>query len=113
MNDEHPADGIVVYWRPGCMFCSSLFRQLERHGVPHDRVNIWDDEHAAAVVRHAAQGHETVPTVAVGSVMLVNPSVHTVLREAATHAPEAVPQTYEPPQPGRFRRWLLVKLSGD
>ena len=75
---------ITVYWRPGCPFCGSLFRQLERAEVEHRRVNIWDDEGAAAVVRSIARGNETVPTVtigdpAAGGVGLVNPSVSQIL----------------------------------
>ncbi len=66
---------VVVYWRPACGFCSSLFRKLDAAGVRHRRVNIWDDPDAAAVVRSFARGNETVPTVVVGDVGLVNPSV--------------------------------------
>jgi mycoredoxin len=104
---------VVVYWRPGCGFCSSLFRQLEHHGVPHRRVDIWSDPDAAAAVRAVARGHETVPTVMVGPVPLVNPSVHEVLAVAVELVPGAVPEGYEPPQPGRFARWLHDKLSGS
>jgi mycoredoxin len=74
---------ITVYWRPGCGFCGSLFRQLEHAQVPHQRVNIWDDEGAAAIVRSIARGNETVPTVTVGDVGLVNPSVAQILDAAA------------------------------
>ena len=77
---------ITVYWRPGCPFCGSLFRQLERHGVPHRRVNIWDDPEAAAVVRGIARGNETVPTVTVGDVGLVNPDVRQILALTGTPA---------------------------
>jgi hypothetical protein len=75
--DAHPDSpkGVTVYWRPGCPFCSSLFRQLEREGIDHQRVNIWDDPEAAAVVRSIANGNETVPTVVIGSAGMVNPSV--------------------------------------
>lgn len=73
-----PSD-ITVYWRPGCPFCGSLFRQLERAEVPHTRVNIWDDPEAAAVVRGIARGNETVPTVTVGDVGLVNPDLRQIL----------------------------------
>jgi mycoredoxin len=31
---------VVVYWRPGCGFCSSLLRQLDRAGLTYDRVDI-------------------------------------------------------------------------
>jgi mycoredoxin len=75
---------ITVYWRPGCPFCGSLFRQLEHAQVAHHRVNIWDDEVAAAVVRTIARGNETVPTVTIGDVArggigLVNPNVSQIL----------------------------------
>lgn len=101
-----------MYWRPGCGFCSGLFRQLERHGVPHRAVEIWGDPDAAAFVRSIARGNETVPTVTVGPVGLVNPTVHDVLAVALEHAPDSVPSDYEPPEPGRFARWLTDKLSG-
>jgi mycoredoxin len=74
--------GITVYWRPGCPFCSSLFRQLDRAELTYRRVNIWDDETGAAVVRSIARGNETVPTVVVGEVGMVNPSVRQVLAAA-------------------------------
>jgi mycoredoxin len=77
-SDDRPAPDITVFWRPGCPFCGSLFRQLEREGVEHRRVNIWDDPDAAAIVRSIARGNETVPTVLVGGVGLVNPSVREI-----------------------------------
>ncbi len=82
-----PAAEVTVYWRPGCPFCGSLFRQLERAGIGHTRVNIWDDEDAATVVRSIARGNETVPTVTVGGtggVGLVNPSVREILAALGT-----------------------------
>ncbi len=105
-------DEIVVFWRPGCFFCSSLLGQLDARGVPHRRVNIWEDPSAAAQVRAAADGNETVPTVAVGSVMLVNPDVPTLLSVAAQHVPSAVPAGYEPPQPGSLSHRMSDRLDG-
>jgi mycoredoxin len=72
------APAITVFWRPGCPFCGSLFRQLEREGLEHQRVNIWEDPEAAATVRSIARGNETVPTVLVGQVGLVNPNVREI-----------------------------------
>jgi len=94
MNDlsaSPTAAGITVYWRPGCGFCGTLLRQFEQFQVPYDAVNIWDDEGGAKFVRSVARGNETVPTVAVGSVALVNPSIREVLDAAVSHAPDAVP----------------------
>ena len=70
---------VVVYWRPGCPYCSSLRSQLRRAGVPTTEINIWDDPAAAAEVRRHAAGNETVPTVVVGDDALVNPSAKMVV----------------------------------
>ena len=86
--------GITVYWRPGCGFCSSLLRQFEQLHVPYDAVNIWDDPSGAEFVRSVARGNETVPTVVIGSVALVNPSIREVLAAAIDHAPDAVPANF-------------------
>ncbi|MEZ5228461.1 MAG: glutaredoxin domain-containing protein [Acidimicrobiales bacterium] len=72
-----------MYWRPGCGFCSSLRSQLDRADVPHRLVNIWDSPEAAATVRSFANGNETVPTVQIGDVGLVNPSLDEVLALAS------------------------------
>jgi glutaredoxin-like protein len=76
---------ITVYWRPGCGFCGALITGLRKQDVPFEQVNIWDDDEAAAYVRSVARGNETVPTVRVGSIGMVNPSVQQVL--AAATAP--------------------------
>lgn len=103
---------VRVHWRPGCGFCASLLRGLERTGLHFDRVNIWEDEAAAAFVRSVTGGSETVPTVSVGSVALVNPSVRDVLHALAEHAPEQLPVDYEPPGPGLLSR-AITRLQGD
>lgn len=70
-----PTPVVTVYWRPGCPFCSSLTAGLGRAGIEFAQVNIWEDVDAAAFVRSVARGNETVPTVTVGDVALVNPRV--------------------------------------
>jgi mycoredoxin len=77
-SSDAPTPDITVFWRPGCPFCGSLFRQLEREGIEHHRVNIWETPEAAATVRSIARGNETVPTVLVGDVGLVNPNVREI-----------------------------------
>ncbi|MBA2495816.1 MAG: NrdH-redoxin [Acidimicrobiia bacterium] len=83
---------VDFYWRGGCWFCSRLRRGLEAAGVELDDHDIWADDEARAFVRSVARGHETVPTVVVAGVALVNPSAAEVvarLDEAATEeAPE-------------------------
>lgn len=79
MPAEPPTPEVVVYWRPGCPFCWSLRRGLDKAGVPRREVNIWDDPDGAAQVRAVADGNETVPTVSVAGEFLVNPSARTVV----------------------------------
>ena len=99
-SDERPAT-LTVYWRPGCGFCSSLMRSLESAGVVYERRNIWEDPNAAAFVRQAANGNETVTTVSLGHSTWVNPSPRWLIPEVKLQAPELV---QEPQKKGFFRR---------
>ncbi|MEX2549009.1 MAG: glutaredoxin domain-containing protein [Nitriliruptoraceae bacterium] len=104
---------IIVYWRPGCGFCASLLRGLERDGLAFDRANIWDgDGSAAAFVRSVAGGNETVPTVRIGQVALVNPTAKEVLSTVAAEAPELLPEDHVPPRPGPIARAVSRLLGG-
>lgn len=107
-----PIAPVVIHWRPGCGFCAALLEGAEAAGLAHQRVNIWEDEEAAAFVRSVADGNETVPTVRVGDVALVNPTTQQLLQAVAEHAPGALPEDYEPPQQGRFAA-AVTKLLGD
>lgn len=97
-------DAVRYYWRPGCMFCSMLRRGLDRAGIETADHNIWDDPEAASIVRGYANGNETVPTVVVGDVGMVNPSVQEVADLLATHAPHLLPADFEAPKPGVLGR---------
>jgi mycoredoxin len=103
---------VTVYWRPGCGFCSSLVRGLERQELDFDRVNIWEDEEAASFVRSVADGNETVPTVRIVDLALVNPTAHEVLATVAERAPDHLPEDYEPVQPGPVARGMSRLLRG-
>lgn len=81
---------VVVHWRPGCGFCAMLFRGLDAAGVEYERRDIWSDPEAAAFVREHADGSETVPTVRIGEVVLVNPMTDEVVAAAREHAPDAL-----------------------
>lgn len=84
MNSENPSVAdITLYWRPGCGFCASLKRQLDKHNLTYDAHNIWDEPDAAAFVRSAARGNETVPTLVVKGKTLVNPSIGDVVEALA------------------------------
>ena len=69
---------VTVYSRPGCPYCYLLRRGLRRRHIAFTEVNIWTDPAAAAAVRAAADGNETVPTVHVAGQWLVNPRAATV-----------------------------------
>jgi mycoredoxin len=109
--DQHELP-VVVYWRPGCGFCSSLLRKLDASGLTFQRRNIWEDDDASAFVRTVANGNETVPTVQVGDLALVNPSANDVLSQVNEVAPERLPADYEPAQPGRVATTVNRLLGG-
>jgi len=68
----------VVYWRPGCPYCLTLFARLRLRRIPFGTVNICRDEGAAILVRSHNGGAELVPTVQIGSTFLSNPGVAAV-----------------------------------
>lgn len=106
------ASPVTVYWRPGCGFCAGLLRGLERNGLAFERVNIWDDPEAAAMVRSVANGNETVPTVTIAGTALVNPSPAQVMTAVAEHAPAHLPEGYEGAQPGKVGQFVNRILGG-
>ena len=88
---EHGVGGrieaIEVFWRPGCPFLEGLGRHLDEAGVPTNLRNIWENPDDAAIVRSIADGNETVPTLIIGPVALVNPSARLVMATLREHAP--------------------------
>jgi len=102
-------DPVTVYWRPGCPYCFFLRFKLRRFGISVREVNIWEDPTGAVVVREIAGGSETVPTVTVGDVAMVNPSARRVVDELVRVAPELVggssaTRSGRPRSPWRARR---------
>jgi mycoredoxin len=101
-----PTDTVHFYWRPGCGFCSRLRRGLDDAGVETVEHNIWEDPADAATVRFYANGNETVPTVVIGEVGMVNPSAKQVTQYLEHSAPHLLPEGYEPAKPGLVGRLL-------
>ena len=66
--------GVVVYWRPGCPYCSRLQRAIGDRADAVTWVNIWEDDDAAAYVRSVNDGNEVVPTVVMGGIAVTNPN---------------------------------------
>ena len=91
MSEQDSPRQIDLYWRPGCGFCMMLRRKLDQLGVERVEHDIWSDPAAAAIVRRHANGNETVPTVVVGDVGLVNPSAQQVLDLVQATAPHLLP----------------------
>lgn len=109
-NDQSPGQ-IDLFWRPGCGFCSSLRRNLDKLGIQRVEHNIWDDPSLSATVRKHAKGNETVPTVVVDGVGMVNPSASQLVAFLTERAPHLLPDDFEPPQPGRVGR-LVGRVLG-
>lgn len=97
---------IDLYWRPGCGFCTMLRRQLDKLGIERVEHDIWADPADAEIVRSHADGNETVPTVVVGDVGMVNPSAKQLVAHLAEHAPHLLPTGVDTPEPGRVERAL-------
>jgi len=104
--------GVEYYWRPGCPFCMGLERNLDKAGIPLNKHNIWDDPAHAATVRSIADGNETVPTVVIGDVSMVNPPADQVIAVLAEKAPHLVPEGATDAPRGPVGR-LTDKLRGS
>ncbi|MDJ0465346.1 glutaredoxin domain-containing protein [Streptomyces sp. H27-C3] len=87
MAGDRDADGVVVYWRPGCPYRMKLRLRLRLARLRRTEVNIWKHPGAAAYVRSVADGNETVPTVTVAGRAMVNPSMRQLRQEVRKHAP--------------------------
>lgn len=70
---------VTIYWRPMCGYCEQLKTAMDRRGIGYESVDIWNDRSKADVVRQATGGDEIVPTVQVGEVFLVNPTLEAVM----------------------------------
>ena len=104
------APSVEVMWRPGCPYCSSLRRGLRRAGVVTTEHDIWSSVAAAARVREATGGDETVPTVVVGGRALVNPSARQVLDAIRVVDPDYQPDATR--ASGRARGTQAVVSAG-
>ena len=112
---EHAVGGrieaIEVYWRPGCPFVGGLGRSLDEAGVPTNLHDISASPDDAAVVRSIADGQETVPTLIIGPVALVNPSERLVMATLREHAPHLLDASDRPRRSSvRSVPWLRGKV---
>ena len=81
-----------------------LQRKLNKLGIERQEHNIWDDPAEAAIVRKYANGSETVPTVVIDGVGMVNPSSGQLLSYLSEYRPDLLPDEFEAPQPGPVGR---------
>jgi mycoredoxin len=72
---------VVIFWRPGCMYCLRMRTALGRAGNQAEWINIWQDDEGREFVRNNNGGDETVPTVILGDEVATNPSPARVRRE--------------------------------
>lgn len=76
----------VIFWRPGCKYCLRLRIRLGRRARQVHWVDIWRDPAAAAAVRAANDGNETVPTVIVAGQPYTNPDPAWVREQLSSSA---------------------------
>ena len=108
---EQP-DAIQFFTRAGCAISAHLARRLDRLGFPLEYHDIWSDASAAAFVRSVARGNETVPTLVVGSTVLVAPSVRRVVAVAAEEVPHLLPDPCVAPPPSGVARVIASLRRG-
>jgi mycoredoxin len=71
---------ITMYSTVWCGHCRRLKRELEAAGIDYVEVDIDQNSGHDDAIMAAAGGYRTVPTVAVGGRLLVNPSASDVKR---------------------------------
>ena len=69
----HAANGVAIYWRPGCPFTARLRLAVRSRRDRARWVNIWEDDAGRAFVAGINHGNETVPTVAIDGIPHTNP----------------------------------------
>ena len=69
----HAANGVAIYWRPGCPFTARLRLAVRSRRDRARWVNIWEDDAGRAFVASINHGNETVPTVVVDGIPHTNP----------------------------------------
>ena len=111
-TETNQINAVDFYWRPGCGFCMMLERSLGKAGVPLEKFNIWDDPNHASTVREHANGNETVPTVVIDDVAMVNPSADQVMGVLSAKAPHLLPEDWTPPEAGVMGRTARRLFGG-
>lgn len=87
---EVPAGQLTMYTTTWCGFCRRLKSQLARDGIEMVEIDIERDPKAAEFVMSVNGGNQTVPTVMIGSdIVLTNPSAKEVKRHLAELAAES------------------------
>lgn len=68
-------DAITVYSTTWCGHCRRLTRQLDEEGIAYRVVDVDKDHSFDGKIMAATGGYRTVPTIAIGDELLVNPSL--------------------------------------
>ena len=69
---------ITMYSTPWCGYCKRLKRQFEEAGIPFREIDVDATPGFDERIIEASGGYRTVPTVEVGEMMLVNPTLREV-----------------------------------
>jgi len=69
-----------MYSTTWCGYCRRLKRQFDEAGIAYDEIDVDDPrhQHLGERIMEASGGSRTVPTVAIGDRLLVNPSLKEV-----------------------------------
>lgn len=75
---------VTMYSTTWCGHCRRLKRQLDHAGISYEEIDIDEHQGYGDRIVAATGGYRTVPTLQVGSHLLVNPTVQEVHEALAT-----------------------------
>lgn len=69
---------VTVYSTPWCGYCRRLKRQLDEAGIAYREIDVDATPGYDERIIEASGGYRTVPTIEIGSRLLVNPTLREV-----------------------------------
>lgn len=80
-------DDLIVYWRPGCIYCDRLERALRSLEETVIKVDVRKDSEAAEFVASLRGGDVVVPTVVTRTAGMVAPEARAIRSRTRSSQP--------------------------
>lgn len=72
---DHSLPDVIMFTTPWCGYCVRLKRQMSESGIGFREIDVDADHSHDEVIIEASGGYRTVPTLKIGSELLVNPTL--------------------------------------